>query len=265
MESIHRLRCLLSVAVMSAFALVQLVRASDVPPVLSQQTAMNTALDLAQQATHSHSFSTLAVRFEPSTREWTVNIDALMESGTAKSFIATINESTGRACLQLPPAVGCVVQENIRQTVAAAQAKAQAEAFARAHPAPDLQHLAEALLRYQYGPRQPAENRARSSRYFVSIPSPDAQGLVDLSPDVVASLERDGIHTYPSSAWKPGGVSGGMNMRFSIGLPIRRPDGDYDVSYGYYCGDLCAGWYTAVMRRDEAGWHVVSTVMNAIS
>jgi hypothetical protein len=265
MRSGYRLRLLWIVVIALMSGSLLPAAANDVPPILSAQMAMDIALKLAGEATHSHTYSTQAIRFEPSTREWVVDIEASVGSNSTKRFVATVNESTGLACLQLTPTVGCVVQANIHQTVVEAQAKAEAEVIARKYPAPDLQQMAEVLIRHQCGAEQSPKGGAIRSRYFVSLPSPDAKGFVDLSPEIMASLKRDGIETYPGGAWKQGGASVSFDLQFSVGLPVRRSDGNYDVPYGYYCGPLCAGWFTAVMKHDAAGWHVVSTVMNAIS
>ena len=263
MELGYRLRMLLVVLV--AWTGSSSMHATDqqAQSILDGNAVVNIALKLANEATHSHDYSTREVRFEPSTREWTVQFETSLDSNSTKQFVATVNESTSLACLEAPPATGCVVQEDIHQIVVDAQAKTEAMALAKKYPAPDLQNLAEVLLRHQIGTDQSRSGGASRTRYFVSIPSPDAKGLVDLSPEITASLKRDGIETYPGSIWKQG--VGTMDMRFSIDLPVRRPDGNYDVPYGYYCGPLCAGWYTAVMKRDATGWQVVSTVMNAVS
>jgi len=265
MRSGYRLRLLWSAVIAWTGSSLLPVAANEVRPTLSAQTAMDIALKLAGQATHSHSYSTQAIRFEPSTREWVVDVEALTDSNSTKRFVATMNESTGLACLQLLPTVGCVVREDIHQTMADARMRAEAQVMARKYPAPDLQAMAEALIRYQLRADRPPKAGATRSRYFVSLPSPDAKGLVDLSPDIMASLKRDGIETYPRSAWKQGSGNVNFDTQFSVGLPVRRSDGNYDVPYGYYCGPLCAGWFTAIMKHDAAGWHVVSTVMNAIS
>ena len=234
-------------------------------PVLDGQVATNIAIKLAGEAVHSQNYSGQIMQFEPSTREWTMPIDALAVPDSAKHFVARVNESTGLACLELPPATGCVVQEDIHQLLADAKAKADARTMAREHPAPDLQQMAEVLLQYQLRSDRSYGADPSRTHLFVSIPSPDAKGVVDLSPDVVARFKRDGIDISPGKAWKPSKGNVSPNRHFDIGLPVRRPDGNYDVPYSYYCGPLCAAWYTAVMRRDESGWHVVSTVLTAIS
>lgn len=265
MESIRRMRSLGAVLTLWIGGSLAPAGANDVQPAISHQAATDIAVKLVQQVTHGHLFSIAALHFEPSTREWFVNIDAPVDMNATKRFVARLNESTGLTCLQLPPEVDCIVQSNIQKQVADAQAKAEAEAIAREHPAPDLQQLANVLIRYQFHAEQSADNTAARSRYFVSLPSPDAKGTIDLSPDVVASLKRDSIVTYPGSAWKQDGANGPLDTRLTVGLPIRRSDGNYDVPYSFYCGPLCASWFTAVVRRDDAGWHIISSVMNAVS
>jgi len=40
----------------------------------------------------------------------------------------------------------------------------------------------------------------------------------------------------------------GKGMNLTISKPLKRADGDYDVSYTFYCGELCASGNTASMR-----------------
>ncbi|AIF48243.1 hypothetical protein [Dyella japonica] len=265
----HHLRQrLASFACLAGIGLFPCAWADQAGPVLQEQTVMGTVSRLTDRATTSRAFSISAVSFEPSTREWTVPVSAAEGQGVVKNFIATINESTGLACLRLPPGAGCVVTIDIHQQVIDAKARTEAELMAQTHPAPDLQQMAEVLIRYQLDPkRSGASASGAQALYYVTLQSPDNAKGVDLSPEVVTRLRRDGIETHPGSEWVPPGraATSSLAMHYSIGLPVRRPDGRYDVSFGYYCGTLCAGWFTAVMTYDAAGWHVVSTVMNAIS
>lgn len=260
----HHRRMLIGISMACFGSMVAHASEHQAPPVLDGNAAMGIALKMAGEATHSQNYSVQGIRFEPSTREWVIQFVAQPDSKPAKSFLARLNESTGLACLELPPSAGCVIQQNIHQAVVEGQAKSDAVAMAWRHPAPDLQNMADVLLRHQIDVDRSHGGESRA-RYFVSIPAADAKGLVDLSPEIVANLKRDGIDTYPGSAWKRGTETVSLDMHFSIGLPIRRSDGNFDVPYGYYCGPLCAGWYSAVMKHDAAGWHVVSTVMNTIS
>lgn len=265
MRSIRCARVLLGVSMACMGACSTHGGKHQIKPVLDSQEAMNIAIKLAGEATHGQNFSGQAMQFEPLTREWTMPIDTLSDPNTAKHFVARVNESTGLACLELPPATGCVAQQDIRQILADAKAKTEAKVMAREHPAPDLQQMAEVLLKYQLQSDRSHGADPSRNHLFVSIPSPDAKGVVDLSPDIVARFKRDGIDISPGNAWTPSKGNVSPNRRFNIGLPVRRLDGNYDVPYSYYCGPLCAGWYTAVMRRDAAGWHVVSAVLTAIS
>lgn len=261
MTSSYRIRLSLHLVLGWMACVISSAEAGEIQATLSHQVAMDTALGLAQEATHSHTYSTTAVRFDQSVHEWIVGIDVLLDSGGVKSSVATINESTGLACLRLPPATDCAAHTNIHFQLANARAKLESDAMAREELEPNLQSLAEALLRYQYGTKRPGNN-ASPHRYFVSVASFDIPKLVDLAPDVVGRLRRDGVQTYAVGRWRPEGESG--DTKVSIGLPARRPDGSYNVPFTYDCGGLCAGWLTAVVRREETGWHVVSTVANAM-
>jgi hypothetical protein len=54
-------------------------------------------------------------------------------------------------------------------------------------------------------------------------------------------------------------------MNLSVGIPTRRPDGDYEVTFGFLCGSVCASQHTAILRYDASGWRVLSSEMNWIS
>jgi len=234
-------------------------------PLINVMAASNIATMLAGRATGSHNFNVLDVNFDPATREWLIHVDAPLDDQTTKHFLARVNEATALACLEMPPQAGCVTQEDLHPLLAEARGKSDALALAKQNPAPDLQQLAEVILRYQVNADRPKNSTEAKTRYFVSIPSPGSEAPMDLPPANLADLRNDHIEAFPGSAWKIGAVNGSMAVRFSIGLPVRRPDGNYDVTYGYYCGELCAGWYTAVVAHDATGWHVVSSVMNAVS
>src|SRR3546814_12601979 len=54
-------------------------------------------------------------------------------------------------------------------------------------------------------------------------------------------------------------------MKMSIGVPVLRPDGLYDVSHSYYCGTRCAAHVTSVMAKGPTGWTVHSSTLQSIS
>src|SRR3546814_2714691 len=64
----------------------------------------------------------------------------------------------------------------------------------------------------------------------------------------------------PGSDW-----SLGKGMKMSIGVPVLRPDGLYDVSHSYYCGTRCAAHVTSVMAKGPTGWTVHSSTLQSIS
>ena len=56
----------------------------------------------------------------------------------------------------------------------------------------------------------------------------------------------------------------GVSMTF--GNFLRKSDGTMQVDYGYYCGPLCAGSYTAILKKNASGdWEVQSVETNWVS
>jgi hypothetical protein len=257
----------LLIGAVAALTAGPLALATDVKPepVLDEHLAGNVAQMLARKVTHSWYFSLQDGRFNLATREWVIPITAQLESQAARNFVAHVNESTTLACLEEPPAAGCVAEQDIHQLVDDTRERAAALAMAKQRPAPDLQQLAVVILRDQTKAERSGNPVVPRALYFVSIPSPDTNAVADLSPEGIAELRKDHIDAFPGSAWSQGSTNGSMAMRVSVGLPLRRRDGNYDVPYSYYCGPLCAGWYTVVMSHDQSGWHVVSSVMNSVS
>lgn len=146
----------------------------------------------------------------------------------------------------------------------AAQASTQGNVEVAVAAPPDLQGVMKAVVRQQAD----VDAHLASSRMplYVSIRAPAGNGMVDLSPESIQALERTGFLLLPGSAWQPPSddTRVGTVMRLSMGTPIKRPDGDYDVTFGYWCGKACSSQYDAVLRHDASGWHVLSSVMSSI-
>jgi hypothetical protein len=86
-------------------------------------------------------------------------------------------------------------------------------------------------------------------------------GEEDLPRDVAKSLSKPGHRFHPAS--EQGGEHG---MWMSVANFLRKPDGTMQIDYGYYCGALCAGDSTAILKKNAAGeWEVVSTVVHWVS
>ena len=89
----------------------------------------------------------------------------------------------------------------------------------------------------------------------------------DLPPAAVEAMRRrTGITFAPGSAFVPeNGATVGNFWNIGIGKPTPRSDGDYDLTWGYYCGMLCASGNTATLHHDATGWHVVESRMHWVS
>lgn len=102
---------------------------------------------------------------------------------------------------------------------------------------------------------------------YVSLNSPKDDTMIDLSPESIRLLGDTGLQLMPGSTWKapPSGIHVGTTMNLGVGTPLPRPDGDYDITFGFYCGGLCASGHKAILHHDPSGWRVISSVMESIS
>ena len=112
----------------------------------------------------------------------------------------------------------------------------------------NLQAMAAALLQNQLSSQTTYLRQNSKQKLFVSV------GAEDLSAATIAKLSDQGVTMLPGSAWHEG-----SGMRMGIGPPAPRPDGDYDVTYSYYCGVRCTSVHQAVMSKGEHGWSVISS------
>lgn len=202
--------------------------------------------------------------FDPASNEWLMVIER-GEATTHRRFLVTVNESSGLVCVQESPASNCVARGDATVALQAARDKLRGLAEAALNPPPDLQGVMIAVIRHQLGPG----GYLASDRMplYVSLKSPKDEGMIDLSPESIRSLGDTGLQLLPGSAWKmpQSGTRVGTTMNMGVGTPTRRPDGDYDITFGFWCGGLCASSHTAVLRHDASGWKVISSVMNSIS
>ena len=202
--------------------------------------------------------------FDQATSEWRMVIER-GEGSTYHRFLVTINESSGVVCVRESPATDCLTQGDATAALTAARDKLRAVAEAALNPPPDLQGVMVAVIRNQMG----SGGYLASNRMplYVSLKSPKDNTMIDLSPESIRLLRDTGLQLMPGSTWKapPSGTHVGTTMNLGVGTPLLRPDGDYDITFGFYCGGLCASGHKAVLRRDAAGWHVISSVMESIS
>ena len=82
----------------------------------------------------------------------------------------------------------------------------------------------------------------------------------DLPSEYLKDLKSKGLKCYQGSK-KP--KYKGIIMEIS--KPIKRTDGDYNVSYTFRCGPLCGSSNKAVLRLTEQEWSVISSKMEFIS
>jgi hypothetical protein len=82
----------------------------------------------------------------------------------------------------------------------------------------------------------------------------------DLPADHLKLLQERGLKCHPESKWVKGN-----GMKLTISKPSKRPDGNYDVSYDFYCGGKCASGNVAILKFSDNGWEVISSEMQWIS
>jgi hypothetical protein len=180
------------------------------------------------------------------------------------SLEVTLDEATGVVCGHDPATGQCVAQGSAAAELRKASERRAAQQDAVRDPAPDLQGVMVALVRYQATAKDGYVRQNRMPLY-VSLGWPDGNRQLDLSPDAIRSLADTGLQLFPGSAWPTGKAPPDLTMmRMGVGLPLRRPDGDYDVQYGFGCGSLCGSSHSAVLRHDAQGWHVLASHMDAI-
>jgi hypothetical protein len=146
------------------------------------------------------------------------------------------------------------------------EAAAKASEEAKLHPSPDLEDLWLTVL-LKISPSTTPSTGSYGRTWYVSV-STGADKPVDLPATAIAKAQIPGIKILPASAAPSVTAGNGATQgdyHIGIGIPLKRPDGNYDVTYGYYCGVVCAASITAVMSHDRWGWHIVSSRRNWVS
>lgn len=231
-------------------------------PLLDGMAAIQTSLTVLHPAIGDGTVS--AVDFDSARGVWRFRLDR--DPGKAPASLeVTLDEATGVVCARKPGSGQCFAQGTAAAQLKEAREQRAAQEDAVRHPAPDLQGVMVALVRYQATAK---DGYVRASRMplYVSMGWPDGSRQLDLSPDAIRRLADTSLQLFPGSAWPSGKAPPDLTMmRMGVGLPMRRQDGDYDVQYGFWCGTLCASSHTAVLRHDAKGWHVLTSHMDAIS
>ena len=233
-------------------------------PLLDGMQVMETASAAVDSKFGRSDSSFSGPDFDQARNEWRMVIER-GEATAYHRFLVTVNESSGVVCVQELPATDCVAWGDAAVALQAARDKLRGLAEAALNPPPDLQGVMIAVIRHQMG----SGGYLASNRMplYVSLKSPTDDSMVDLSPESIRQLSDTALELLPGSKWTPppSGTHVGPTMSMGVGTPLLRPDGDYDVTFGFYCGGLCASGYSAVLRHDGSGWHVISAVMNMIS
>jgi|GEM_PF-3768074 len=142
----------------------------------------------------------------------------------------------------------------------------QSSHLALSHPPPDLEDLWLTVL-LKIAPSKAPSPGGYGSTWYVSV-STGAEEPVDLPATAIAKAQIPGIKILPASA-APTVAAGNSptqgDYHIGIGIPVKRPDGNYDVTYSYYCGVVCAASITSVVSHDHWGWHIVSSRTNWVS
>ncbi|WP_269792164.1 hypothetical protein [Stenotrophomonas sp. Iso1] len=202
--------------------------------------------------------------FDQTSNEWRMVIER-GESTNLHRYLVSINESSGEVCVRELPAADCVARGDASIALQGARDKLQRLADAALNPPPDLQGVMKAVLRHQLD----SSGYLVSNRMplYVAIRDPKGDGMIDLSLESIRVLGGIGFPLMPGSAWQAPSedIRVGTTMMMGLGTPTRRPDGDYDVTFGFWCGGTCGSQHGAILRHDASGWHVVSSMMNSIS
>jgi hypothetical protein len=231
-------------------------------PLLDGMTAMQSSLAALRPEIGDATVS--GIEFDSARGVWHFRLDRDPGKMPA-SLVVTLDEATGVVCARDPATGQCVAQGSVAAQLKQARDRRTAREDAVLHPAPDLQGVMVALVRYQATAKDGYVHANRMPLY-VSMSWPDGKRQLDLSPGAIQSLADTGLRLLPGSVWPSGKAPPTLTMmRMSVGLPMRRQDGDYNVQYGFWCGGLCASWHSAVLRHDAGGWHVLTSNMDAIS
>ncbi|MEP7184372.1 MAG: hypothetical protein ABI767_00930 [Rhodanobacter sp.] len=237
--------------------------ATPAKPLLDGMSAMQASLAALQPKLGDGVVGEL--NFDPASGVWKFRFDR--GQGLAPPTLeVTLDEATGAICARDPASGQCFARGNATTQLKQARDQRLAQEEAVQHPAPDLQGVMVALVRYQANAKD-GYLRANRMPLYVSLYWPDGSRSLDLSGQAIRQLADTGLKLFPGSA-SPASQKDVLTeptMKMSVGLPMRRQNGDYEVQYGFYCGSLCASWHTAVLHRDEDGWHVLTSHMDAIS
>jgi hypothetical protein len=231
-------------------------------PILSQLQAVDLSSRVARQVPGVIDLVITPMPYEAANHRWVT----LFKPSTGDGFIVTLNESTGEICALFEHQDKCAAKASASDEITKVEAAAKASEEAKLHPPPDLEDLWLTVL-LKISPSTTPSTGSYGRTWYVSV-STGADKPVDLPATAIAKAQIPGIKILPASAAPSVTAGNGATQgdyHIGIGIPLKRPDGNYDVTYGYYCGVVCAASITAVMSHDHWGWHIVSSRRNWVS
>jgi hypothetical protein len=231
-------------------------------PILPQMQAIDVSSRVARQVPGVTDMVITAMPYEADNHRWVT----LFKPNTGDGFIVILDENTGDICALFEHQDKCAAKGSASDDIAKAKAAATASEDAKLHPPPDLEDLWLTVLLKMAPSTTPAPG-SYGTTWYVSV-STGADKPVDIPATAIAKAQIPGITILPASAAPSGSMSNSAtqgNYHIGIGIPLKRPDGNYDVTYGWYCGVVCGSSVTAVMSHDQWGWHIVSSRRNWVS
>lgn len=130
-------------------------------------------------------------------------------------------------------------------------------------PAQALEALRIAAFRWIVANDPPPPN---ASTVYVSVVTADGVE-VDPSQVVMAAGIVPGGAVLPASKEPSVSEQRLKNVgafRYIVGFPVERPNGRYEIVYGYDCAVVCLATISLFLRNDTQGWQVYNSRMNAI-
>jgi hypothetical protein len=231
-------------------------------PILGQMQAIDISSRVARQVPGATDMVITAMPYEVANHRWVT----LFKPNTGDGFIVILDENTGDICALFEHQDKCAAKGSATEEIAKAKAVVKASEDAKLHSPPDLEDLWLTVL-LKMAPSTTPTPGSYGTTWYVSV-STGGDKPVDLPATAIAKTKIPGITILPASAAPTGTVGSSVKQgdyHIGIGIPLKRPDGNYDVTYGYYCGVLCAGSMTAVVSHDHWGWHIVSSRPNWVS
>jgi hypothetical protein len=235
---------------------------ADDAPILPQMQAIDLSSRVARQVPGVTDLVITPMPYEAANHRWVT----LFKPNTGNGFIVILDENTGEICALFEHHDDCAAKGSASEDIAKVKAAAKAGEEAKLHPPADIEDLWLTVL-LKMAPSTPASPGGYGSTWYVSV-NTGGDKPVDMPATAIAKTQISGVTIRPASA-APDTTASNKTVQgdyhISIGIPQKRSDGNYDVTYGYYCGTLCAGSMTSVVSHDQWGWHIISSRTNWVS